>query len=64
VDNPNLYDRTIDLLRNRGDITLREIASGARVEYEWLSKLSQGVIAEPGVNKVQRVHDFLSRTIN
>jgi hypothetical protein len=64
----NLLDITIELVRRRADmvaptgeigLTLREIAAGADVDFEWLSKFSRGVITDPGVTKVQKVHDFL-----
>lgn len=65
---PSLLDKTIALLRNRGRLTLQEVADGAtgnltgddpRVEREWLSKLLQGQIRDPGVRKVEAVHNFL-----
>lgn len=27
--------------------------------YSWLTKLAQGTIREPSVNKIQRLHDFM-----
>ncbi len=39
----------------------RVIAKGASVDIEWLHKFAQGHIKEPGVNKVQRLHDYLSQ---
>jgi transcriptional regulator with XRE-family HTH domain len=39
--------------------TYEQIASGAGVKTDWLAKFAQGHIVEPGVSKVQRVHDFL-----
>lgn len=53
-----LLARTIRLLNESG-LTYRQVASGAAVDMEWLAKFKQNRIREPGVNKVQRVHDFL-----
>lgn len=55
-----LLDTTLELVRLRGEMTLRQVADGAEVDFEWLSKFSRGEITDPGVQKVQRVHDFLS----
>lgn len=56
--NEPLLDKTYRLL-GETDLTYRQIASGAAVDMNWLAKLKQRAIAEPGVGKVQRVHDFL-----
>jgi transcriptional regulator with XRE-family HTH domain len=62
-----LLARTKDLLEQlhgdpqEGKFTYEDIADGAKVGREWLAKFAIGQIPEPGVNKVQRVHDFLSR---
>ncbi len=42
------------------DRTKREIADGAGVGKEWLNKFAQGQIKDPGINRVQAVHDYLS----
>lgn len=56
-----LLDQTLELLANRPkDLTLRQIAEGAKVDFEWLSKFSRELIDDPGVKKVQAVHDFMS----
>lgn len=39
--------------------SLREIANGAGVGYHWLTKYWQGKFSEPGIFKIQRVHDYL-----
>ena len=39
--------------------TLGEIAKGAGLGREWLSKLSRGLIPDPGVNKIERLNAFL-----
>lgn len=37
------------------------IADSAEVEYEWLSKVMQGRIKDPGVRRVERVIAALNR---
>lgn len=53
-----LLDRTLDLLRNC-DVSLPELANMSGLGYEWLKKLKAGDIPDPGVNKIQKLHDFL-----
>lgn len=53
-----LLDRTYRLLAAT-DLTYDEIAKGAQVGFDWLAKFKQRCIVEPGVKKVQAVHDFL-----
>lgn len=55
----SLLDRTYTLL-DATDLTYRQIAGGAAVDMNWLAKFKQRAIPEPGVGKVQRVHDFLT----
>jgi hypothetical protein len=54
-----LLDRTYKLLEAT-NLTYDEIATGAGVKFDWLAKFKQRCIAEPGVSKVQAVHDFLT----
>lgn len=42
-----------------GGLTQREIADGAGVNFWWLIKFAQGSIDNPGLDAVQRLHDFL-----
>lgn len=37
----------------------RAIAKATRLEYDWLTKLSQGRIHDPGVRKIEVLHDYL-----
>ena len=39
----------------------REISAASGVGYDWLIKFARGVIRDPGITRVQRLHDFLSR---
>jgi hypothetical protein len=43
------------------DTSLRQLAEASEgsVEYEWLVKFAQGSVKDPGVNRVQALHDFL-----
>jgi transcriptional regulator with XRE-family HTH domain len=60
----NLLDRTNELMKKAANsLTQEEIANGAGVGYDWLKKFAQGAIPSPGVQKVQRVYDFLSREV-
>lgn len=61
----NLIDRTERLLiraRAKGH-TLTGIAEGSRghVQIEWLKKFAHGKIPDPGVRRIQRLHDRLER---
>jgi len=53
-----LLESTYRLL-DKTDLKAREIATGAGVDLNWLYKLQQRAIGEPGVMKVQAVYDFL-----
>jgi hypothetical protein len=55
-----LLEQTIHLVkRDRGNwpITAKETGLGR----EWLSKLAQGKIPDPGVQKIERLHTYLSQ---
>lgn len=54
-----LKEDTLRLIES-SDLTLREIADGAAVGYDWLMKFYYGKIANPGPDKMQPVHDFLA----
>ena len=62
--NAELLATTIQLVRARGEMTLQQVADGSAVDFEWLSKFAREEIDDPGVRKVQRVHDFLVRKRN
>lgn len=53
-----LLDRTYRLLDAAG-LSYRKIAAGSGVDLSWIAKFAQRNIGEPGVSKVQAVHDFL-----
>lgn len=52
--------KTTYRLLEASPLTHEEIATGAGVGFDWLSKFNQRRIAEPGIGKVQAVHDFLT----
>jgi hypothetical protein len=53
-----LLDRTYRLL-GESDLTLREISKRTGLGYEWLKRFRVRAYDDPGVNVVQRLHDFL-----
>lgn len=57
----SLLVRTKKLLEERGELTLREIATQTEVGYEWLRSLRYRPIEQlnPGVNQLERVYRFL-----
>lgn len=55
----SLLTKTKRLLQERGDLSLREIAQGAGVGHQWLRSLCYGAIKEPGVTKLEKVHNYL-----
>jgi hypothetical protein len=59
MNDETLLESTYRLL-DATDLTYRQVASGAAVDMNWLAKFKQRAINEPGVGKVQRVHDFLA----
>lgn len=56
----NLLERTYALL-DKTALTREEISKGADVGIDWLKKFAGRHIPEPGVKKVQAVHDFLAQ---
>lgn len=57
----NLLETTKALLAARPrTLSLPMIAEASGVEREWLAKFSKGAIADPGVRKVQKLHDYLA----
>jgi len=56
----DLLSNTVHLL-SVADEPRHVIAKNAGVGYEWLAKFAQGRIPDPGVSRVQRLHDYLTR---
>ena len=54
-----LHEQTLALLeKDRG--SWPETAKALELDYNWLQKFAQRKIADPGVNKVERLHAYLS----
>ena len=57
---PTLLDDTLDRLRNAPRwLSLSQIAQESGLKVAWLSALASGAIEDPGVKKVQQLHDYL-----
>jgi hypothetical protein len=57
----SLLVRTKKLLNQRGDLTLREIATGAGVGHEWLRSFAYGNrIKDPGISRLEKLYNFLT----
>lgn len=53
-----LKDQAIALLQeNKGQ--WRKTAEATGLDYNWICKLAQGSIADPGVNKIERLIGYL-----
>ena len=58
----NLLDKTKVLLSVSKE-PRREIAKNADVGFEWLKKFQAGEIENPGVVSIQKLHDYLERSL-
>jgi hypothetical protein len=60
----SLFQQTQALLKKHlaAGSSLRQLAerSNGSVEYEWLVKFAGNHVKDPGVNRVQALHDFLA----
>lgn len=54
-----LYDETLRLLQTT-NLSVDEIGRKVGCSGRWIRKVRDGDIKDPGVNKIQRLHDFLS----
>ena len=60
----NLLDKTRVLLPiAKSHQSLREIAQGAGVGFEWLRKFDDGTSKHPSVVRVQALHDYLDQSL-
>jgi len=57
----NTWLRTTTQMLRRSSIPMALIAVEANVELRWLYKFRDGYFNDPGVTKVQRIHDFLMK---
>ena len=53
-----LLDETLKLIK-QCELPRRELARQSGVGYEWLCKIDQGRIKDPGVKRVQTLYNFL-----
>lgn len=57
---PTLLERTQALLASAPrSLKAKDIAQGSGVSGAWLSRFSRGMIPDPGVQSVQKLHDYL-----
>lgn len=55
----SLLTQTIELLeRDKGNWP--QTAADTELGREWLSKLARGLIPDPGVTKIEKLHAYLS----
>jgi hypothetical protein len=57
-----MLEKTMDLLGNCG-LSLTEISNMSGLGYEWLKKLKAGDIPDPGINRIERLHNFLTHRL-
>ena len=51
------------LLLAKADESRKVIANNSGVGYDWLTKFAQGRIPDPGVTRLQKLHDYLKQQI-
>lgn len=56
----DLYETTIGMIRESG-MPINRIADSAGVGKRWLADVMSGRYSDPGVKKIQRLHDYLIR---
>ena len=59
----DLFETTKQLLAEASE-PRHLISKHSGVGYEWLAKFAQGRMKDPGVHKVQKLHDYLSSQSN
>ncbi len=52
-----IYDLVMACLRARA-IPQRQVADGSGVAFSTVAKIAQGVVSDPSVHTVQRLHDY------
>ena len=57
-----LLPTTVRLLSESSE-RLEEIAASTGIGHEWLRKLKKGYIPNPGVIRVQALHDYLASRV-
>ena len=65
IQRMNLLSDTYRLLEQcRKRQSIRQIAEGADLNYHWLGKFAQHTFPDPGVVKVQKLHEYLSARVS
>lgn len=59
METDTLLGSTFQLL-DATELTYPQIEAATGLDRNWLAKLKQRRIAEPGVTKIQRLHDYLA----
>jgi len=60
MDESRLLNETRELLKKRPpQLTLATISSRTGINLHWLRKFHLGAFKDPGVNRVEQLHDFL-----
>lgn len=54
-------NETIELLRHSTK-TRKQISEDTGLGKEWLNKLAQGHISDPGIKRITKLHDYLANT--
>lgn len=49
--------RTIELAKGRD---LIEVCMHTKLNYHWVQKFTKGLVADPSVNRVQRLYEYLT----
>lgn len=58
---PWLVDTLVLMSNRRHNVTIEQIAEAADASPSWVNQLLKGDIADPSVNKIGRIFDFLQR---
>jgi len=57
-----LRDKTLELLQNRNvTLTLLDISVATKISLHWIHKFSTNKIADPSVNRIQTLYEYLSK---
>lgn len=60
----NLHKETIRLLRKRPKtLTIRKIAEDTSLGEEWIKSVLHEKTDDPGVNKIERLHEYLTKAV-
>ena len=60
----DILDETISMLASsKGAISRRKIAQDTGLGYEWLQKLAQGHIEDPGIKRIYKLNEYLRSSI-